>query len=364
MRRALALALVLAACGDDAGDAAPSPPAPITVAADELATVRTGTVETGPQLSGTLEAARAATVNARLGGTVRAIGPEIGQHGARGALLARIDPGALGAAEASNRAQLASAEAALAVAGREVPRSRALVEAGAIARRDLDQAESQLAAQRAAVDQARAQLAATRVQLGDATVRAPITGTVARRAVNVGDVVAPGAELYRVIDPRSMRLSASVPGDQLGALARGATVHFRVRGHEGRTFTGTITRIAPVADPTTRQIPILVELPNPSRHLLAGLFAQGRIVTRRDAGLVVPAAAIDTSGGAPSVLRLAGDTIERVPVELGLRDPLHDVVLVARGLAAGDRVLANAATAPPPGVPVRVAPARAAPPTS
>ncbi len=354
---ATALACVLAAAGCRREQAAPPPPPPMQLAAGDLAVVRKGTVESGPLISGTLEAARGAQVNAQLGGAVRAIGPELGDRVSRGTLLARIDPGPLGAAAASSRAQLEAARRELEVARREVERTRALVLAGAIPRRDLEQAESRRAAQEAAVDAARAQLAASADQLADATLRAPIDGVVARRAVNVGDVVAPGALLYQIIDPSSMRLSASVPSDELAALVPGARVRFSVRGYPDEELEGTLSRVAPAADPETRQIPILVEIPNPSRRLLAGLFAQGRISTRSAAGLVVPASAIDAASDAPAVLRVRGGVVERVPVTLGLRDPLRERAIVTRGLAEGDRVLARAEAAPPPGTRVALPPA-------
>jgi RND family efflux transporter MFP subunit len=357
--------VALAVCKRDQAAQQPPPPPPVQLAPADVSAARTATIETGPLVSGTLEAARSATVRAQLGGTVLRIGPEIGQAVAENALLAEIDPRGLGVATASARAQLASAQAQLELARREVERSQALVEAGAVARRDLETAQSRVAAQQAALDQARAQLATASRQLDQATVRSPMAGVVAQRAVSTGDVVTPGATLYQVIDPSSIRLSASVPSDQLGALATGQAVRFTVHGYPDETFTGQISRIAPSADPTTKQIAILAEMPNPSRRLLVGLLARGRIASQRATGVVIPVAAIDTRTTPPAVLRVSGGTgsgatasgptIERVPVKLGLRDPLRDEVIVT-GIAPGDRIVARAAAAPPPGSRVALAP--------
>jgi membrane fusion protein (multidrug efflux system) len=349
------LALAALACRREQ----PPPPAPpaVQLAPADVITVKSRTIETGPLVSGTLEAADSAIVRAQLGGTVQKIGPELGQSVRKGELLARIDAGALGAQASSARAQLAAAQAQLDVARREVERSRALVAAGAIPRRDLEQAESRIEAQRATVDQARAQLSSSADQLADANVRAPMTGVVAQRAVNTGDVVTPGATLYQIIDPSSVRLSASVPSDQLGALQVGLPVRFTVHGYPDQTFNGSLARIAPSADPATKQIAILVDVPNPAHQLLAGLFARGRIAAQTATGVVVPLSAVDTSSDPPAVLRISGTAVERVPVKLGLRDPMRDEVLVS-GLRPGDRVLARAAAAPAPGA--QIAP----PPTS
>jgi RND family efflux transporter MFP subunit len=335
--------------------AAPPPPPPVQLAPGDVITARTGTIEAGPLVSGTLEAANSATVRAQLGGTVKKVGAELGQTVQAGAVLAEIDARGLGDQASSARAQVAAAQAERDVARREVERSAALVAAGAIARRDLEQAQSRATAQEAAVDQARAQLATAQKQLADATVRAPMAGVVAQRSVNAGDVVAPGATLYQIIEPSSVRLSASVPSDQLGALALGQAVRFTVHGYPEQRFTGTVARIAPSADPVTKQIAILVDLPNPSRRLLAGLFARGRIAAQAATGVVIPILAVDSQRGPPAVLRVSGSTVERVAVQLGLRDPLRDEVLVT-GLRPGDRILARAAAAPNPGAQVVLPP--------
>jgi RND family efflux transporter MFP subunit len=348
MRIAILLCVALTACRKDEPPAPARPPA-AELPATEVVVAKRGTVEVGPQISGTLEPARSATVSARVGGTVRAIGPELGERVAAGALLARIDPGPLGAAAASAKAGVTSAQRARDVAQRELERARALVEAGAVPRREVEQAEARLAAQDAAIDQARAQLAAAAQQLGDTTVRAPIAGLVARRSVNTGDVVAPGGPLYQIIDPSSIRLAATVPSDQASAVAPGKRVRFTVRGRT-EPIEGAITRVAPAVDPATRQVPILVEIPNTDLRLLSGLFAQGRIVAESASGLALPLSAIARSadGKIATVQRLARGAIERVPVTLGLVDPLRDVAIVTAGLTEGDRVARRASASAAP----------------
>jgi multidrug efflux pump subunit AcrA (membrane-fusion protein) len=144
-----------------------------------------------------------------------------------------------------------------------------------------------------------------------------------------------------------------VTSDDLSQLRVGADVNFEVRGYT-QTFTGVIARIAPQADPVTRQVPIYVSIPNAERRLVAGLFAEGRVVTAAAEGLVVPTNAVNTGGPEPWVLRVAGGKTERVPVTLGLRDPRTEQVQVAEGLSEGDTLLRGAAQGITPGTPVTV----------
>ena len=102
-----------------------------------------------------------------------------------------------------------------------------------------------------------------------------------------------------------MRLEASVPSDQLSAITIGATVNFQVRGYPGQTFAGRIERISPMADPVTRQVPIFVTIPNTQGRLVAGLFAEGRVVQEVKQALVVPLTAVNERAGAPWVLARA-----------------------------------------------------------
>jgi membrane fusion protein, multidrug efflux system len=174
---------------------------------------------------------------------------------------------------------------------------------------------------------------------------------IANRPVNIGDVVSVGAELFTIIDPSSMRLEASVPSDDLKHLRIGATVDFTVRGYDQR-FEGRITMIAPRADPVTRQVPIYVSIPNPGGRLVAGLFAEGRVVSQSADGLVVPLNAVNMTGSKPWVLRANGGKAERVEVGLGLEDPRTERLQVVSGLNEGDVLLRGAAQGITPGTPV------------
>jgi RND family efflux transporter MFP subunit len=193
----------------------------------------------------------------------------------------------------------------------------------------------------------------TNNQLADAVLTSPINGVVSRRAVNRGDVVSPGTELFVVIDPSSMRLEASVPSESLSELKIGSTVDFAVRGYE-QPFQGKIERIAPQADAATRQVPIYVAIPNAGGRLVAGLYAEGRVISQTAEGLVVPVNAVNTAGPKPWVLRVAGGRTERVDVQLGLLDARTERVQIASGVNEGDTLLRGAAQGITPGTPVTV----------
>jgi RND family efflux transporter MFP subunit len=351
---AAAAALALPACATEAERAVDGEPPPaVRVGAENVVRVGRDTIVVGPIVSGELRAEREATVRAELGGAITEVNVEEGQPVRRGALLGRIEMRTLDETRQSATSAVRSAENQLAVAEREMERTETLVKAGALAARDIDVARSNVTAAEAQLADAKSRLASAERQLGDTVLRAPIDGIVSRRAANAGDVVSVGAELFTIIDPSSMRLEASVPSDDLSRLAVGATVEFTVRGYEQR-FQGRIQRIAPQADPVTRQVPIYVSIPNVGGRLVAGLFAEGRVVSASADGLVVPLNAVNTSDAQAWVLRVSGGKAERVDVQLGLRDPRTERVQILGGLDDGDTLLRGAAQGITPGTPVAV----------
>jgi RND family efflux transporter MFP subunit len=349
----LAVAALSAACATEAEKAATTAPVTVQIGPENAVSVASGTIVVGPALSGELRAQREAKIRAELGGSMLEVHVEEGQTVPRGALLGRIETRTLDDARQSAGSAVHNAESQLAVARREVERTEKLVNAGAIAARDLDLVQANVTAGEAQLADAKARLASAERQLGDAVIKAPIAGIVSKKSVNVGDVVSVGTELFTVIDPSSMRLEASVPSDALSQLRVGAVVEFTVRGYD-QTFTGRIERIAPQADATTRQVPIFVAIPNVGGRLVAGLFAEGRVVVQSAAGLIVPANAVNTSTQTPWVLRVADGKTERVDITLGLRDPRSERVLVASGLSDGDTLLRGAAQGITPGTPVQL----------
>ncbi|HEX6908990.1 MAG TPA: efflux RND transporter periplasmic adaptor subunit [Longimicrobium sp.] len=360
---ALALVLALGACGSD-GQAAEQPrqaEAAVTLGPENVYVVVEEEIATGPALSGSLAAEREARVNAEIGGVVQGVFAEKGQPVRAGQVLARIDAAAIRDQVLSAQSAVRSAEQQVTTAQRNVERNQTLAAAGAVAERDLETARNTLAGAQAQLANARAQLSSAQEQMGKTTVNAPISGVVSDRPVSAGSVVQMGGPLFVIVDPGSMQLEASVPAAELGQVRIGAPVRFTVTGYPGQTFTGTVQRINPAADPVTRQVPVIVSIPNAQGTLVSGLFAEGRVQAQARQGIVVPAAAVDERGVQPVVVRLNGGKAERVNVTLGVRDAETDRVEITGGVSAGDTLLVGAALGTTPGTRVTVRAAGAAP---
>jgi RND family efflux transporter MFP subunit len=349
----LAAVLAAGACRRHADPAAAGDTA-VQLGAENVAVVTRGVVESGPLISGTLSPIRTAQIRAQVSGPVLETYAEQGAHVGAGELLARVDATAIEDTYASAKSAVAAATVAADVARRQGQRYDTLLAAGAISSSTQESVAEQRAAAEASLANAQSALASARKQLDFTSVRSPFVGVVSARNVSRGDVVQVGAPLYTVVDPSALQLEAAVPAEQIGQVHRGAPVSFSLTGYGTRTFTGTVTRLNPVADPTTRQVPVYAELANPGNALVGGLFATGRIVTERDSGLVVPTSAIDVRNLRPAAERLRGGKVERIDVTLGLRDDRADRVQVRSGVALGDTLLLGTAQGLTPGTAVRV----------
>lgn len=354
-RNAIALAALLALPAVFAAGCARNAPAEqeatpaVVVSQENLVVAERAVLSSGPAISGSLRADREATVRAEVPGAVLQTGVEEGQAVKKGALLVRIDDTGVRDAELSARSAVRAAEEQLAVAKRSAERAQALLRSGAVAERDTEAASSALANARWGLEDAKARHAMARQQLAKTALRAPFDGVVSKRWVAAGDAVQPGMPVITVVAPETMRLEASVPAERLGELKVGLPVEFSVKGYPSRTFRGTIDRINPTADPTTRQVPIYVAIPNQTGELVAGLYAEGRVASQSREGIAVPPSAIDQQGEQASVVKIVDGKAERVSVTLGLRDEESERVEVLAGVAVGDQLLVGAAKAITPG---------------
>lgn len=352
MKYAIVVLAMLASCK---AAEKPSVPGPTLVDAADVVQAHRGQLATGPHLSGALEARTKAVIRAEASGTIVQLRVDVGDSVRKGQLLARIDDTSVRDGARAAETQAKSAELEQQTLEKQAERIASLVQAGALAVRDLEAARAQVALAQARLEAARAGVTQARERLGWTVISAPIDGVVSARTVNQGDVAQVGAELVTIIDPSSMRLRATVPSESLEHVEVGAAVTFHVRGLGAQAFSGVVERVAPEVDAVTRQIPVWVTLPNPNGKLVAGLFADGRITgTMRDA-LLITAGAVNLASTPIMVKRVSRDeVVEDVVVTVGGRDSAENVIELTSAIAEGDIILRGGAAALPAGTKVRL----------
>ncbi|MFP3645061.1 efflux RND transporter periplasmic adaptor subunit [Paraburkholderia sp. SIMBA_054] len=218
-----------------------------------------------PQLSavGSLRAVRGVDVTTEVPGLVREIPFSSGQEVKTGQVLVRLN-------DDSDRALLASLQAAAELAQTVYKRDKAQYDIQAIAKAQLDADAADLKSKRAQVDQQAA-------LVEKKTIRAPFAGRVGITTVNPGQYINPGDAIVtlQAIDP--IYADFYLPQQQLGQLQVGQTVVVDTNAYNSRTFDGKIRSINPRVDKATRNVQIEATVDNRERKLLPGMYANVKI---------------------------------------------------------------------------------------
>lgn len=316
-------------------------PPVLLMSPEDLITLHQSDLAAGPIITGTIQPERRADLRAEVSAVVLQVMKDNGETVRQGDTLVRLDPTAirdtLSAADATARA----AAQALEQSGRQLERLQTLRQSGMTSTQALEDAETRRNNLQSDLSAARARAVLARQQLQRTDVRAPFSGVISERKASAGDTVQIGKELLKVVDPASMRFEGLVSADQISSVKLGQSVHFRVNGYEKQEFSGTVRRIAPSANVTTRQVEVLVGFADGDRPQVSGLYAEGQIAAASSRQLMLPEAALVRNGDSAFAWRIRGSLLQKVAISIGQRDPRHGDYPVASGLADGDRVVKN-----------------------
>lgn len=193
------------------------------------------------------------------------------------------------AAVESAKAGYLQAQATAQRAEREKARMLKLREYGLATQQNLDDADTEAAAQSAGVAAARSRIRAAeeelrqvQARLAKGLIRCPLDGVVSLRDVNVGDLASDtGAAkpLFRIVDNRILNLTVTVPSVEMAAVKVGNPLTFTVDALPGKTFAGKVMYINPMVNEADRSVKVIAEVENTSGELKGGLFAKGRVLT-------------------------------------------------------------------------------------
>jgi membrane fusion protein, multidrug efflux system len=340
----LMIPVLIAGCGKGAGPqaATATPTAPLLLAAEDLHTVRNSALTSGPSITGSIQPERRADLRAEVPAMVMKVYKENGDTVKQGEILVTLDSMAIRDAQLSAEAAARAADQALDQSNRQFDRVKQLRTSGMASAQAYDDAEGRRNAAQSDVENAKARVVQARQTLQRTEVRAPFDGVITERKASPGDSAQIGKELLKVIDPNSMRFEAMVSADHVGEVAAGQTVHFRVNGYGDEDFTGRVRRVNPAANPTTRQVEVLVDFVGTKAPKLAGLYAEGRLETETHSSLTVPADAVVRDGDKSTAYRVNGTKLQKVQLTIADRDSRSGDYVVSGGLAEGDQVIRHA----------------------
>lgn len=271
-----------------------------------------------------VEAVNQATLAAQVSGRVVDVRVDAGQSVRKGDVLMRIDAREASEVAAGATAQLANARA-------NYQRMRNLQQQGFVSSAALDKAKADL-------DAAQATHGQVTVGVGHATVLAPISGIVAQRLTELGEMAVPGKPLLTVYEPGSLRVTANIPQYRLAQMrtVRRARVEFP---ELGKWVDATDVTVLPTADSATHVSQVRVGLPAGIPGVVPGMHARVHFVIGRERKMTVPESAVVRRGEVAAVY-VANEKGALSLRQLRLGETVGvDEVEVLAGLQAGERIV-------------------------
>jgi membrane fusion protein (multidrug efflux system) len=309
----------------DAKEAAKGPEAvPVEVAAVTRRPIAASYAGTAP-----LEARGESQVVAKTSGVALAVMAEEGQVVRAGQVLVRLDSARAALQAAQSATQMRKLEANYA-------RSRQLAEQKLISANDIDQIKYDL-------ESVRATNRLANLELSYANVVAPISGVVAQRSIKPGNFVQINTPIFRIVDTSRLEATLNVPERELETLKAGLPVKLQVDALPGKTFDGTVDRVAPVVDSGSGTFRVICAFAG-GGLLQPGMFGRMQIdYDQRANALVVPRVALLDDESDPAVFAIRAGKAVRVPVKIGYLD--GEWAEVRQGLKQGDQVVVAGKTA-------------------
>lgn len=333
------IAMTLASCNSapkDGADAQTRPPGAERnqAIAVDVAIAATAPLETVREYTGTTQPVREVAIRAQAEGQLEQLNVDVGDRVKQGQVLAQIDDAILSAQAAEAKAELASRrteivqlEAQVSDAQTQVAQNRyqlqqaqsdaaryaSLAKSGAVSQQQAEQfrtqantaaqvlqsAQAKVRAQQQAIVVARSRITAQQAVVaqqqrrrGYAVVSAPISGAVLTRSTERGNLVQVGNELLRLGDFSQAKVNVQVSELDLTNVRLNGTANIKLDAFAKEQFRGTVTRISPAANPTSRLVPVEITIPNPTGKVGSGLLARATFTQNTLDRVVIPLSAL------------------------------------------------------------------------
>lgn len=306
---------------------------------------------------GTLKARETGLLSPKVAGNVEAVLVDIGEKVQTDQVVIRIDRTNFELAVNRASAALATAKSAVSLAtvrlqhaDKEFRRASSLLAEKVIPQGRFDKAEAAYKAARQALatakdqrNQAEVAVQTAMQHLKDTQIRSPISGVVVERNVEIGQSVAPGAPLLRILDQSTLKADIDLPESDFARIAAGTPAVIQVDAFQGQLFPGKVVLVNPMVDRKTRTFRVRIESPNPTAKLVDGMFVRVQLSAAQRTALAVERDALNRLPGSGTfyVFVVDGDKAVKRTVKTGVVGDQYAEVL--EGLSEGEKVVTSGA---------------------
>lgn len=276
---------------------------------------------------GVVEEGQATVVSYTSMGTIQHVYVSEGQNVKKGALLVRLD-------DSQARSLLQAAEASNKQAEDAIGRYKQLYEKGSLAEANWVEAQSKL-------EQARSSYTIAQKNLNDCILRAPCSGVVGTKSLNVGETVLPSQPVVTILNIDTVKIKVSVPEREMAAISANTESTITIDALDGKMFTGGRIEKGVQADALTHTYSIRINVPNEDTLLLPGMVAKVTIAGNAASNVTVPILSVQQlSSGERFVWIVDADTVaHRKMVTIG--KTVGNRIVVVDGLKEGDIIITD-----------------------
>lgn len=331
------VAASLAACSKQE-EAAPAGPRPTLISATAAETQRVQRVE---HSIGQVESKAAPRVAAEVDGRVVAVLVDVGQRVAEGDVLARLDDKDFRLRRDAAQADVRRLTALASTQARQVERLRDMVQDNFISASVLEDGEAQLKALQEQLKGTQAQLAVAQRNLERSVVRAPVSGQVEQRGIDVGDYVQAGTPVFQLATRDLLRVLIPFPETLAAELRPGLAVELISPTAPDSVVPGTVSEILPMIGSASRAVQLVVEVQNPGDWQPGSSINARLILAEYPDAVVVPETSVVRRPAGEVVYVVKDGKAEQRVVRSGIRR--EGRVQILEGVAAGETVAVDGA---------------------
>ncbi len=330
---------LLAACGHSA----PEGKSPTATPTFSTAVAETEDGRREQIWDGVVEPVNQATISAQTSGRVIELPYDVNDTVEEGAVIVRFTDVEQKSAKSRAQSQIASAQASYNEAQASYQRIDAIYARKLVAKAQLDQERARRDSAKAALDAALAQLSEVGQQMDYTVVRAPYSGIVTERHVQIGESVRPGQPLISGVSLKDLRVSVQVPQSAIAQIRAIKAADVLLAGDDSRRVAASKVIVFPYADPATHTFTVRLELPGDNTGLFPGMTVKAAFATGEAKRLLIPVTALVVRGELQGIYVVDGSNVRLRQIRSG--NHFDNSVEILAGVVAGERYATDPAAA-------------------
>lgn len=301
--------------------------------------VKRGKIEEKLPFTAVLKPSHSVDIISEASGKIVKIYKELGSAVKTGETLATIDDVVAKSNYEQAKAQVLTAQNNLKIAELNFKSDKQLLENGDISQLAFENSELNVKSAEANHLAALADYSFMQKQFNDTRIKSPISGLVARKYNELGDMISPALPVYRVVDLDIMKLEIGIPQTFISNVEIGDQAEVMVTALKNEKFTGYVKYISPEADAATGSFITEIYVDNkPDHSIKAGMTAKVNLILKtKEQELIIPNHALITKNGEQNVYKINKETAKLIPVTTG--ESYGSKIIINNGLAEGDTIV-------------------------